>query len=110
MLVMVEVLLFIRTNHFFSQKGDYGRFRNDQEVILSQIHCTASPMESLLSKYYKVGSYDSSTIGIDCGDGKGRVGPRTTHLTDHEADFCIDCGNFVSYNSKGYSSMIHSYK
>ena len=99
-----------RTTNFSSRKVDFITYRHDVGLRPSQIHCTASPMESLLSKYYKVGSYDSSTIGIDCGDGKGRVGPRTTHLTDHEADFCIDCGNFVSYNSKGYSSMIHSYK
>ena len=29
MLVMVEVLLVICSNHFSSQKGDYGRVRND---------------------------------------------------------------------------------
>ena len=110
MLVMVEVLLVICSNHFSSQKGDYGRVRNDWGVILSRIHCTEFPMESSFSKDYKVGSYDSSTIGVGGGVGKGRVVPSTTHLNDHKSDFCIDGSNFVSSKSKDYSSIIHSYK
>ena len=39
------------------------------------------------------------------GDGKGGIGPRTTHLTSQKFGCCIDGGNFMSSQSRDSSSM-----
>ena len=67
-------------------------------------------MDLCRSMYYPVGAYDCSLFGISSGCGRGRVGPRTTHLTSQKVDFCIDGGDFVSSRNRDNSSMSHSYK
>ena len=51
-----------------------------------------------------------SSFGVGDGDGKGGVGPRTTHLTPQKVDCCIDSGDFFSLQSREHSYRSNSYK
>ena len=66
---------------------------------------TASPIELFSIRYYPVGASGGPSFGV--GDGKGGVGPRTTHINSQKVDCCISGGNYVSSHSRDCSSMIH---
>ena len=49
-----------------------------------------------------------SSFGVGDGDGKGGVGPRTTHLTPQKVDCCIDSGDFFHYRVGNiHTGVIH---
>ena len=47
------------------------------------------------SKEYLVDHFPGSSFDLDVGDGKGVVGPKTSHLTSEKVDCWTDGGNFV---------------
>ena len=78
--------------------------------IRYQIHHTTYPMESYFSWDYPVVDFVSSSFGVIDGDDTSGVGPRTTHIFSHKADYWIFGGYFVSYWSSNYSSTSRSIK
>ena len=67
--------------------------------ITYKIHENEYPMVLSSSKYYLVGVLGGYYFGVYYGYGKCDVVTRTTHLTSHKVDFCIDGGDFVSPRS-----------
>ena len=60
--------------------------------------------------YHSVGSDGGSSFVVSYGDGKGGVGPRTTQMFSQKYDCWFDGGDFVSYLSKYYPTIIHLIK
>ena len=59
---------------------------------------------------HSVGSDGGSSFGVSYGDGKGGVGPRTTHMLSQKYDCWFDGGDFVPSLSRYYPTMTHSNK
>ena len=84
-----------RSNHFYSQKFDFGRERHDMRFIPPKSHHIASPMVSSWAREYSVNSTGGSSFGVADGDGKYGVGTSKTYLNFHRYDFWFDSSNFV---------------
>ena len=95
---------------FYSQKDNFVRNRHDGYFQKYQRQHIAPRMDLCRSMYYPVGAYDCSLFGISSGCGRGRVGPRTTHLTSQKVDFWIDGDDFVLSRSREYSSINYQYR
>ena len=59
---------------------------------------------------YKFSAFGGSSFVVGDGDSKYGVGPRTTHVYCQKVDCWLDGGDFVSYQSRYYPSILHSNK
>ena len=62
---------------------------------------------SYFSRHYLVGALGCSSFFFNDFDSKYVVSPRTTHLSSQSVDSFIYGNNFVSFQSRYYSSMSH---
>ena len=65
-------------------------------------------MTSSFSRGYSDNATGNSSFGVIAVDGKGGLGPRTTHLSSQKVDCWINGGDFLSYHIRDNLSMSYS--